>query len=238
MKHLIYIICLGGLAFGCSNSGGLDASESPINPDGSTKSDEPIEFNLVFPHENSLCNEGTNLTATESTVLFEWDDLEEAESYTLFVENLLTGVIVEVETTSSKAPIVILRGTPYAWKVEATPKFVFEIENSPVWKFYNAGAGTEKYVPFPAVLNAPSMAAVISLTNVTLQWEGSDLDNDIVGYDVYLSTDKEPTLYQEGITNNEQNASVVSGSIYYWKVVTKDAEGNTSHSDVFQFEVL
>ena len=33
------------------------------------------------------------------------------------------------------------------------------------------------------------------------------------------------------------NVVVTAGTTYYWKVVTKDAQGNTSESNMFQFKV-
>jgi hypothetical protein len=32
--------------------------------------------------------------------------------------------------------------------------------------------------------------------------------------------------------------SVASGNIYFWSIVSKDAEGNTSESGVYQFKIL
>ena len=60
-------------------------------------------------------------------------------------------------------------------------------------------------------------------------WLSEDLDNNIVGYDVYLSTEDPPGLYTENITATSiSNISVTSGMTYYVVVETKDALGNSS----------
>jgi len=38
-------------------------------------------------------------------------------------------------------------------------------------------------------------------------------------------------------TINSIDVDVVSGNIYYWKVITIDVVGNNSESEVFQFRV-
>ena len=97
----------------------------------------------------------------------------------------------------------------------------------------------QSYTPFPAAIVAPSMAQSIANTNsVTLKWTGSDVDDDIVGYDVYFGTQANPSIHDSDITANEANVSVTTGTIYYWKVITKDQEGNTSDSGLYQFKVL
>ncbi len=74
---------------------------------------------------------------------------------------------------------------------------------------------------------------------INLSWQGSDADNDITSYDVYLGTAANTmALAKANVTDAFLNANiVVSGTVYYWKVVTKDAKGNTSDSGVFNFKV-
>ncbi|NMH89389.1 hypothetical protein [Flavivirga algicola] len=238
MRKLIYIICLAFLVFGCSRSSvdNGDGGEDIENPDENPNPDSPLAVTLVFPHEDSLCNEGTDLTPTESTVFFEWQASDKAENYVVYIKNILTGDVIQRQTTNDKVPVVINRATPYSWYVESSDGT--KSEKSATWKFFNAGPGVQTYAPFPATINAPAMAASINGGNVTLQWTGSDVDNDIVGYDIYLGTNNNPDIHTSDVTTNELSVSVTSGTIYYWKVVTKDAVGNTSDSDVFQFKVL
>lgn len=235
MKHFIYILCLGFLVFGCSKSSVDDANPEGENPDGTGNEGTKGSVALYFPQENMLCNLGTNITPTESTVFFEWK-ANASDNYKITIENLFTGHIIQQETTEDVIPIVLQRATPYKWFVESTKGSV--TDKSAIWQFYNAGPGEQSYAPFPAVINAPLMAASIqNTTSITLKWTGNDVDDDIVGYDVHFGTNSTPALFSSDLTVAELNVTVASG-IYYWKIITKDALGNTSDSGVYQFEVL
>jgi hypothetical protein len=70
-----------------------------------------------------------------------------------------------------------------------------------------------------------------------LRWEAVDLDNDIENYDLYLGADPEElALVAEKITTPSKQVSLNSNQYYYWKVLTRDGEGNVSHSAVGVFK--
>lgn len=243
MRQVFYIMCLAFLIFGCSKSDGgngdtLDPGEEVQNPDDET-TDSSIAVKLVFPYEDSLCNEGINLTQTESTVFFEWEANKEANGYTLIIENLSTGEVTTTKTTLIKIAVVINRSTPYEWYVvSGSDDLLIEDEKSETWQFYNAAPGIEFYAPFPAVINSPAMAVTLpTTTEVVLNWTGSDVDNDIATYDVYFGTEKLPAIYSSDVTASQLGVNVVANTIYYWKIITKDEEGNSSDSGIHQFKV-
>ncbi|MEM1003390.1 MAG: hypothetical protein AAGH46_12155 [Bacteroidota bacterium] len=199
--------------------------------------DPPVGVQLVFPAKDDLCNEGINFTLTESTVFFEWESNDNAISYDLTLENLITGSIQQFSTEEEILPITIARATAFRWYVNYN--LSGEIKKSEVWNFYNAGPGIETFPPFPADLLFPEMAESLSPVNsITLQWSGSDLDNDIIDYDLYFGLNNPPDLLSSDLTVDVLTVSVSPGNSYYWKVVTKDALGNTSESNTFQFRVL
>jgi fibronectin type 3 domain-containing protein len=71
---------------------------------------------------------------------------------------------------------------------------------------------------------------------ITLSWNGSDVDNDIVTYDVYLSDSASPALLQSNVSENAlKDVSVSAGKTYYWKIITRDSKGNTSDSGIYLF---
>ncbi|WP_178987861.1 hypothetical protein [Winogradskyella schleiferi] len=231
MKKVVTILCAVVVLFGCSNT--TDDGFNNING----PQDSPTGVTLVFPSDDTLCNEGTNLTPTESTVYFEWQPNDNAETYTLSIENLSTGTIEQYDTLDFIFPVTIDRAEAYRWFVNY--ELQGEIKESAIWNFYNAGPGVQTYAPFPAEIISPSMAQTLnSTTSVTLEWSGSDVDNDIVSYDVYFGTEIHPSITASDISANQFTVSVASGTIYYWNIITKDAEGNTSESGVHQFSVL
>lgn len=201
----------------------------------------PTEALLVFPYENSECNEGTNITATQSTVLFEWRSAENTDEYELILSNLSTTDKTSFMVSETNIPIVLQRGTPYAWYVISRSDKIDSTATSEIWKFYNAGQGIESYAPFPAEIITPSMAETItsSPSKITLDWNGSDVDNDIIGYDLYFGTANPPDLLESNLQESVlTDVQVESNSIYYWSVTTKDARGNSSESGIFQFKIL
>ena len=142
--------------------------------------DPPTAANLIFPENNKECNEGEIISETETDVLFKWDEATNASSYILSITNLNTGSSREIKTDSNEFLIRILRGTPYSWSVKSRISGSNELAESEIWKFYNAGLPEESHPPFPAEAINPQNGASISEGELTLQWEVTDVDNDIV----------------------------------------------------------
>lgn len=224
--HLFFLLPLlmGALACGGGN-------DSPPKPPGAA--------NLLFPEDNTECNEGAILSASESTVTFMWEASQNTSAYTVNVRNLLTGVTQSFNTNATQLGITLLRGTPYAWSVISKGSGVSQTAESDEWKFYNAGVAVENYAPFPAALVSPQMGVAVNAVGgtVALSWTASDVDGDITGYDVYAGTVNPPVALAGSPVAASWNLPVTSGLVYYWRVVTKDSEGNTAQSEVFQFRV-
>lgn len=232
MRQITYIICAAIVLLGCNDT----TDDGLLNGNGGAQ-DPPNGVQLIFPQEDSLCNEGENPTPTESTVFFEWEPNDNAATYTLTVENLDTGSIDQYQTVDFIFPVTINRAEAFRWFVEYG--YQDEIKVSAIWNFYNAGPGVQTYAPFPAEIISPSMAQTIPATNsVTLEWSGSDVDDDIIGYDVYFGTNNPPSVISSDISVNQLTVSVAIGNTYYWNVVTKDVEGNSSESGVFEFKIV
>ena len=218
------------LVIACGGGGG------EIDPDPVVNN--PTAATLVFPESNSECTEGSNITAAESTIEFRWNKAMYVDSYSLELKDLSAGSITKQSTNNTKFSLRIKRGTPYSWSVISKSNSTSNTAKSTTSKFYNAGAGTEFYAPFPAELETPALGSEVVGSEVNLDWTGSDIDNDIESYNVYFGASKNPDLYsaeiEESILNN---VAITSGKTYYWKIDTKDSTGNISTSDVFSFSV-
>lgn len=236
-KTFIYLIA-GIICFpfvlNCSSGGGDD---NPTPPDP-VVIDPPGVAALVFPNENSECTEGTNKTSTESDVTFDWNDASNTDSYQLFLKNLDTQDSTNYVSSSSQLTLTILKGTPYSWYVVSKNSGT-KTTQSATWKFYNAGEAVSSYAPFPAELVSPEMGISLSATtgSVTLQWQGSDVDDDIVNYDVLFGAINPPNTIQGTTSSTYFTVDVSSGNTYYWRIITKDSQNNTSESEVFQFKI-
>lgn len=234
LKYIAISVLFGFIAFNCSGGGDDGGSTNPppvvIDPPGSAS--------LVFPEQNSECTEGSNFTATESDVVFDWNDSANTTNYELVLKNLETQAISNYNSSTSSLSITIFRGTPYSWYV-ISKNTGTQTSQSATWKFYNAGEAISSYAPFPADLVSPDMGASFAAsTNVVgLEWAGSDVDDDIVTYEVLFGTDNPPTASFETTSAMSTTANVNSGNTYYWRVITEDSQGNNSESEIFQFKI-
>lgn len=193
---------------------------------------------LLAPAQNEVCTQGTIISASESTVTLKWSAAANATSYDIDVKNLADGTSTIQTTTKLQFDITLKRNTPYSWAVTSKAANSSTTPQSDTWKFYNSGPGTTNYAPFPAEITAPAMSQVVVVANgkITLLWNGNDVDNDILNYDVYLSDSSSPALLQGKVSANTlKDVSVSVGKTYYWKVVTRDSSGNTSDSGIYRF---
>ncbi len=198
---------------------------------------------LSFPLQDSECTTGVSLNDRTSQVEFRWQEARFADTYELKVTNILTGQsVTNAPTLALSARVPILKGTPYKWRVTTRNEETQEIALSEEWFFYNAGNQTT-YPPFPARIIEPgSGSSVVRDINnqITLSWTGADADNDIQSYEVYLDTAPDPQVLiaSPSVSINQVQADVAIDTVYYWRVVTLDRQGNASDSGVFSFRVI
>ena len=227
MNKIILIFALL-LVFNC----GKDSDDGPTTPPA------PSVVSLTFPDNNQECTKGEDVNANQSSVIFTWSASSNTDSYDVVLKNLDTGTSTTYSSTINELAITINKGTPYSWYVISKSTSSTETAQSDTWKFYNAGDPVTSYTPFPADLVAPTMGANLTgITSQTLSWQGSDIDNDIVSYDVYFGTVTPPTNLQNNTTSTTLDVTVSGGNTFYWRIVTKDSAENTSQSEIFEFKV-
>jgi len=226
VKRIIFMIIIP-LGITCSGDDGEEIIEPIINPTAVT---------LNFPLNNTECNEGRIISETISEVVFKWTVSSKNNSYTVSLKNLETNSIKNYNTNLDELAISILRGIPYSWSVVSKVAGNSKTAESAIWKFYNAGIPQESHPPFPAEAVNPAIGASIESGTITLQWEGADVDDDIAFYKILLDNSESPTTSIGNTTSNSINIEVEPGKIYYWKVISTDAIGNSSDSEIFQFK--
>jgi hypothetical protein len=229
MRNLLLIIALGLLMAGCS---GKKKSDN-ISPQG------PKAATLIFPAQNAVCVSGAVVSASQSTIQFQWNNGANAESYIIVTKNLLTGDTLATSTGINSADVTVSRNTPYSWYIVSKSNQSNSTAKSDTWKFYNSGAGITTYAPFPADNLTPASGQAVTVPSsgeISLSWKGSSVDNDIVDYDIYFGTAASPPLYKShNTTQSISNIAVNPKTTFYWKIVTRDSNNNTSTSDVAEF---
>ena len=202
----------------------------------------PSVVQLVFPLQDSECTTGVVISPTTSEVEFQWQESVNTDTYELRVTHLLDNTTITRTTTNTSSVVQLEQGAPYSWFVISKNMATQEEPQSATWRFYNAGSEST-YAPFPATILSPdSGSSVARDTNgeVLLQWSATDIDNDIANFEVYLSTANPPeTLVgSPSVSINQLSVAVDADTIYFWKVITRDREGNTSDSGVYSFRAL
>lgn len=226
VTYIALLLVSTTLLYNCGGSDGDGGGDKILPPEAAS---------LVSPANNEECNQGNVLSATESNVRFEWNKAANANSYTVVIKNLDDNSTQEYTSTTNITSIKLLRGVPYSWQVVSKASNTTTTASSETWRFYNAGEGVSNYAPFPADLVSPAMGSTTTAT-VSLEWTGSDIDNDIEDYKVYLSTSTPPTDLQSTTTSTSvSNITLTADTVYYWRVVTTDSQGNNSQSPVFEF---
>jgi len=217
-----------------SCGGGDDSGTTPVPM---TVAD-PTATTLVFPENNTECNEGVIVNDNFSRVTFRWNASVNTDNYEVNLKNLNSDAAFTASSTTTEAEINVERGAPYEWFVISKANGTEVTASSPIFKFYNQGPGINNYAPFPADAVNPSRGATIAnTTSVTLEWTGSDIDDDIVEFEVLFGTDVEPSEVAGTTAAETFDVTVASGLTYYWKVNTTDSQNNTSSSEIFEFRV-
>ena len=150
----------------------------------------------------------------------------------------------ELTFNSSTANKVVdlSKSEPFRWRVTAQGETGSTPAQSQLWKFYLAGDAQINYAPFPPDLVSPKSGANVFAVNneVALTWSTSDVDNDLSSYKVYFDNVDGSTLlgtYDHSTETTTTAVSVSSNTLYYWKVIAIDSNGNESDSGVYTFRV-
>lgn len=239
-KNNIIILLLTSLLLWSCGGGEVPNPNPPIPPTPPPAVPLPGATTLSAPANNSACLKGSSETGSTSTVTFSWNKATNADSYQLEVKNLLTQQINSFTTSNLTYSTSLTVNTPYSWSVTSVNSK--GKTSGTWWKFYLAGKPAGHYAPFPAELVTPASGAVIDAkgaTNaqVTFSWNGSDVDNDIASYTLFLDNTNATTKAAESLTTTTTTQTLQSGKTYFWKVETTDKVGNKSESVVGVFMV-
>jgi hypothetical protein len=236
MIHKIKIQSMAGLFAGLIliGCGGKGSDPVPV------ATPIPGTTALSLPANNTACLQGTSASGTSASVSFAWRSAGNADSYQLVIKNLNTQAAVTYTTKDTLYTASLAINTPYSWTITATNTSGKTTSNS--WKFYLSGAASSSYAPFAADLTSPASGTTFASNGatsvqITFQWTGSDPDNDIASYSLYLDNTNATSQVVTSQTVSTATRTLTSGKTYYWKVITTDKVGNTSVSAINSFSI-
>ena len=202
---------------------------------------DPEVANLISPVDKETCLDGVSINDTQSNVNFVWGTATGALSYELEIANLLTQSTQLYSSDTNELSIALSKAEPYSWSVKSIGETGTTPSVSDPWKFYLAGDAVVNYAPFPAELITPRSGANTTpdINNlVILRWTADDVDDDLNHFEVYLDTIDGTTLNQEiayQAQETQLEVEVENNTVYYWKIVAIDLNGNQSSSGVYTF---
>jgi len=198
---------------------------------------EPDSALLTTPENSNTCVP-LSTTATQGVINFGWEEAQNTDSYEVFVRNSITQTEQKKSAELTSTTFTLDRGAPYSWWVVSSSDASAVDTKSKVWSFYLEGIQQETFLPFSAQLNNPQdeQEVMLSSGEINLQWTGSDLDNDIEYYQVYIGTDAaQMSLVQDNQITSSYSALLDVGQTYFWQIVTIDQRGNKSQSAIQSF---
>ena len=225
----LFFVAIYFLMLGCSKDDG------PKNP---------VPADLLLPSNGENCNTGISVNSNQSAVEFTWSEAPNTDSYFLEVTNVQTNKKTKLASIPMpSAKLTLEKGYSYEWFVTSISNdFPTERPQSDTWRFYLQGDGETNSAPFTADLISPASGEAIQLSDGTFNfvWSGADPDGDAMLYTLYVdSIDglQTPPDRQTDISSTSLSVELISSTVYYWRVLSRDTNGNTSYSQVKSFRV-
>lgn len=191
---------------------------------------------LISPANNSECFDGNIINDLETNILFDWSEASNTSSYILVINSLSSGEKREIKTQNHELNIRLKRGTPYSWQVKSILDERNGSAESETWKFYTEGLPNSNHPPFPASFKSPTNGSNIDSGVILLEWNALDIDNDIDYFEVFMGNSTSSLMKIGQTSSMNFEVSVISDEVYYWMISTFDEQGNSSDSQVFEFQ--
>ncbi len=237
MKKISLLIASVFLLASCGGGDDNDSSPSvdqevpPVIP-SVNQAPSKVE-SLIFPTNNLLC--------TTNTLKFEWSASTDSDgdkiSYQLEIskDNQFSKLDQSFKVSETFQTVTLEKNLAYYWRVKATDKKNASADYSNINQFYTEGEGEINYLPFAPQRVAPTVEN-ITATSTNLEWNCSDVDNDILTYDVYFDTVNPPlTKVGDNQSASSLNVNLNPATTYYWKIVAKDNNSGESISQIWSF---
>lgn len=224
LNYLLLVLCFPAV-ISCSGE------ETP--EDKSETNLAPSVPDLIYPSQLLQC--------TYSSLTFEWkasvDPEGETVEYTLEFSKTpdFQKLALFRRVSTPSAEVQLQPGTLYYWRVKAGDKKLMYSDYSEVRTLSTEPQLEYNNAPYPAQIEAPADFAQVDQETLLLTWKAEDKDGDNLTYDLYFGKTDPPGIFQEGLEENSLEVNLEKGTIYYWKVNTRDGKGAKSIGTTWRF---
>lgn len=225
MKKIFIILVSLSTLLSCSGDddrgGAISINETPGIPD------------LVFPTNG--------LTCTNFNLEFDWNSVTDPNGDTvsyvidLAADDSFTNIVFTAVTTEIFRTFTLEKGVTYYWRVKARDSQGSESAYSVTQSFFTEPDAGVNTLPTAASIENPSLGEELSQSSTTLSWTASDVDEDVLSYDVYFGDTNPPSLVAENLETTTFEVTLSANTTYYWQVVVKDANEGAVIGQVWDF---
>jgi hypothetical protein len=203
-----------------------------------------IETNDLTTQQIILVNPSNELMTNNPAVIFAWQAINAAESYTFELINVTAGnsIVHQVSgltaTTFSINNTIIPDDAVYQWKIKA-------VNSTSETQFSNRNFSIDRVNPNQPINSSPLDNFTQSSSNAVIDFSWNiPVDTGVIQtpilYTIEFSNSVNFTtiLQSSNINENSFSQSFPSEGVYYWRVVAKDGAGNTGiYSTPFKFTI-
>lgn len=195
------------------------------------------------PHVPSGPNPTDQATQQDTNLVFSWtgDDPDSGDDvgYDLYLGTAAAPPLVRSGLDSNRyRPGNLAPAARYYWKVVAHDNH-WDTASGPVWSFATIGM-VVNHPPFEPSNPSPGNGATGVSRRAALSWFGGDPDpGDSVRYDVYFGVDLNlARIAQDYPTSSYPLSGLGYGTEYYWKIVSRDRQGETIAGQIWHFRTM
>ncbi|NOR44384.1 MAG: hypothetical protein GQ534_02270, partial [Candidatus Delongbacteria bacterium] len=189
----------------------------------------PATPTLVSPTDGS--------SLADLTPTFDWDDVVDADSYTILVDNasnFSSPEINENPTSSDYTPSADLAEGTYYWKVLAT-----NASGSSAYSgTWDVTLTTPLSMPGIPTLISPTDGSTVEDLTPTFDWSDA---SDATGYHIQISTNKQMSaiiIDTTTPTSDYTPPSDMAVDVYYWWVSSTNATGESNFTGYWDVDVI
>lgn len=206
--------------------GGGSGGEQPA-PEPEPSNDLPTKVVGTIPANGEPCSDYEELTSDISKVeiFFSWNSAKYTNSYELVImegdSEIFRNTYTVLETR-----VALERGKTFSWSIRSINEF--GETSGDTYSFTTPGTPIGNYAPYAAQI---TLGFDIATLEMSINWNGSDEDNDGLTYDITIMENENIILEEVGlVVDTLDPIPFIGGYNYSAEVISRDTSGNFSVS--------